>query len=123
MPLRDMTLLCADQVARDAISLFGPRPAAKTKRSRKLAAVENGVRGSSRRSGEVRRGNWRHARRAPGERRLRGNDTARKTMPSGHAPADIVIRAPHALVRCKTRCDREDRRREIGRGGRTSMLI
>src|SRR2546423_1116830 len=123
MPLRDMTLLCADQHARDAVGLFGPGAPAKAEHARELAAVENRIRRPARRRREFAGGNWNHARRAPRERRLGGNDAPGEAMPCRHAAAGIMIRTPHIVAGCETRSDSEDRRGEISGRGWASVLV
>src|SRR4051812_12474820 len=109
MPLRDMTLLCADHGPRDAIGLLRPRLPGEAEHAGELAAIENRIRGPLGRSREFAGRNWRHTRRTSGDRRLRGNDAARKAMPRRRAAARIVICAPDILVSRKTRRDRKDR--------------
>src|SRR4051812_31853561 len=107
MPLRDMTLLCEHQRLRDAIGFLGPRLPGKAEHAGELAAIENRIRGPLRWCRKIPGGNWRHARRTPGDRRLRGHDAARKGMPRRRAAAAIVICAPDILVSRKARCDGE----------------
>ena len=80
--------LAPTSVARDAIGLFGPGPPAKAEHARELAAVENGIGGAARRrSGNPSSGSAVTRGVAAGERRLRGDDAARKAVPCRHAAA------------------------------------
>src|SRR3954452_4197539 len=105
MPLRDMTLLCAGHGPRDAIGLLRPRLPGKAEHARELAAIEHRISWPLRRGREFAGGDWSHARRASGDRSLRGHDAARKGMKSIRAAYGIVVRAPDILVGRKTRRD------------------
>src|ERR1043165_5879021 len=123
MPLRDMPLLFAEQRTRDAIGPLRPRPPTKAEHTRELAAVENRIRWPARRRRKLACCNRRDARSATGERRLRGNDTVRKTMPGGDAAACVMIRAPEIFLANQTRRNAENRHGEIRRRGRASTLV
>src|SRR5947209_5037263 len=101
IPLRDMRCLprFAGQQRRDRVRLLGPWAAAKAEGAGEQAAIELRI-------GRAFGGGWKfrscdrgHAWVAAGDRRLRGDDAAGKSMPGGHARSGKVIGAKDRLAR------------------------